>query len=276
MSWVKVEQAGSQFLSWGSSQVNHYLTLLLDGSGKLRFYSPLFSVDLRGAASIQGGLHHIAITNNAGALTLYVDGVAEDTGSVDLSTFNPTQSTFGTAFLNNIWQGFYKGNLYELSIWDTALTSVQVNAFKNTSPTVSEANLVALYDFFPAGAVAGGDNTALTTLPDLKNAYPGTLFGFPLTGSTGNYGDDALLTIESVSKNDRFAVYPNPTNHIININKIKALEVKSITVYTPLGQVVKEFDFFNNQIDFSTISSGTYFIAINSDKGRDLIKVIKK
>jgi hypothetical protein len=74
-----------------------------------------------------------------------------------------------------------------------------------------------------------------------------------------------------------FSVYPNPVNDILNIGLKNSIEVQSIAVYDILGQLVIAVP--NTQtvakIDVSKLTTGNYFIKMNTDKGTSSMKFIK-
>ncbi len=196
MGWVDVNAGNTQIFTWGSGTVNKYILINTSFDQKIQIFSPLGVISLKSTTTIGGSWHHVAITNNSGAITIYVDGVSEATGTADFSSITPTQTSFGTAFINGIYQGSGNYDIDEFSIWSIALSGAQILTFKDTPPSGGESGLVAAYNFNPAGVTPGGDNTSLTTLNDLTGDYPGTLFGFPLTSTTGNYITSTNVAVE--------------------------------------------------------------------------------
>jgi uncharacterized delta-60 repeat protein/uncharacterized repeat protein (TIGR01451 family) len=77
---------------------------------------------------------------------------------------------------------------------------------------------------------------------------------------------------------NNFILYPNPINDVLFISKKQDLEIKSLSIYNTLGQIVLSYPSAKNisQIDVSNLPSGSYFIKINSDKGISNITFIKK
>lgn len=83
----------------------------------------------------------------------------------------------------------------------------------------------------------------------------------------------------SLSDNDvvnpEITLYPNPVTDYLYIASL--IPVKSITLYNIMGQLIKSQKGFNQTIDLTTISSGTYMIEIDLDNGmRAMKKFIKK
>jgi len=184
----------------------------------------------------------------------------------------------GATKLNNGWQSSINGEIDELSIWNIALSTTQINSYKSTPPVGTETGLVAAYDFNPSGITAGGDNTGKTTLTDLAGNYPGTLFGFPLSGATGNWvnSSNTVLAINKTKKEFGFSLFPNPTRNIINLNYANTIKVKKLQLFNSIGSLVKEFDNNKKELNISKLSSGFYFLKIDSNKGIVNYKIIKE
>ena len=184
MGWVNVAKSSNIF-TWGSATSEKLVRIDCSNVGKLRLYNGSYG-NFSSTAEIYVGWHHIAVSSDAGSVTLYVDGVAGGTGTVTTPSPAPIKTTMGTAF-NSRYEGKCKGQIDELSVWNIALTETQILAYKDTPPVGTETGALAVYNFNPSGITPAGNNTGHTTLPSLTGNYPGTLFGFPLTGETGNW-----------------------------------------------------------------------------------------
>ena len=66
-----------------------------------------------------------------------------------------------------------------------------------------------------------------------------------------------------------FKLYPNPTNGIVNIT----ISVQKISVFNYYGRKVLETS--NSTFDISPLSSGIYFIEIETTKGRTIKKIVR-
>jgi len=75
-----------------------------------------------------------------------------------------------------------------------------------------------------------------------------------------------------------FTLYPNPAQSVLNISSKETIEVKSISIYTTLGQLVLVIPNAEkvSKIDVSGLTSGNYFIKINSDRGTSNTRFIKE
>ena len=76
---------------------------------------------------------------------------------------------------------------------------------------------------------------------------------------------------------ETLVVYPNPVNDILNFASDKNRKVRSIAIYNVLGQkIITKDNKAIESVDVSALSSGNYFIKINSDKGSTNAKFAKK
>ncbi|WP_300565844.1 T9SS type A sorting domain-containing protein [Flavobacterium sp.] len=101
-------------------------------------------------------------------------------------------------------------------------------------------------------------------------------YNFPIVTNT------ATTTIAALSRQDfefsnYFNLYPNPVHDVLNIATTATIEISSINIYNTLGQLVLVIPNAQNTkaVDVSNLTSGNYFIKINSDKGTANTKFIK-
>lgn len=157
-------------------------------SGKVyaaRWNSSTASVVTSAIALNDDSWHHIAFVKNGATLYLYVDGVLSSTAS-DLTTgttANTDPLYIGSrANLSN----FFKGEVDNLRIWNTARSCEEIRQFRNCEMTGSETGLVAYYKF--NHGLANENNTGVTTLTDATSgANHGTLQNFTLNGASSNW-----------------------------------------------------------------------------------------
>jgi predicted acyl esterase len=83
------------------------------------------------------------------------------------------------------------------------------------------------------------------------------------------FGKNGVGLEESISKKLNWTIYPNPTNHMINIRNLKA-DHYQITVYSINGTEVLRKSYHSNftQIDLQNLNSGVYFIELMYDTGK--------
>lgn len=87
--------------------------------------------------------------------------------------------------------------------------------------------------------------------------------------------NSVLLGIDDYELHQRLTLYPNPFDHVLNINKPSGLQIFSIEITDTLGKTVKQLR-YNTSIDLSRLSKGLYFVKINTDKGFIHKRVLKQ
>jgi hypothetical protein len=146
------------------------------------------TVSVSGAACIGTSLitdnrwHHLAGVRSGSQLTIYVDGVAQNTVTT-ANLASPTSPLSIGSFGNSY---FWQGSLDEVRLYSAGLTASQVQADMFSTAPALPASQVAYYNFDQGSA--GGTNTGLTTLTDQSgNGNNGTLNTFALSGTTSNW-----------------------------------------------------------------------------------------
>lgn len=84
----------------------------------------------------------------------------------------------------------------------------------------------------------------------------------------------SLLNTSSQVQDLVFSIYPNPATTILNVN-LNA-EIKSVSIYNTLGQMVQENVEADKIIDISGLKTGSYFFNVISDRGTVSSKFIKE
>ena len=102
-------------------------------------------------------------------------------------------------------------------------------------------------------------------------------YNFPILTNTAKSNFQTLGT-EDFQFADYFSLYPNPVNDIINIETKNSIDVKSMAVYDILGQIIIAVPNAKtvSNIDVSKLSTGNYFLKMNTNKGTSNVKFIKK
>ncbi|OOB82647.1 DUF7619 domain-containing protein [Flavobacterium columnare] len=110
-----------------------------------------------------------------------------------------------------------------------------------------------------------------------KNANIYFDYNFPITTNT------ATTTIAALANQDfefetYFNLYPNPASSNVTLETKSDIELYSVQVYNTLGQLVLVVPNAKNvkNVDVSGLTSGNYFIKINSDKGTSHTKFVKQ
>jgi len=174
----------------------------------------------------------------------------------------------------------------EVRIWTKALTVGEIIAQKDIEIPTNSIGLVAYYRMNQG--IAGGDNTAITTLTDSGvNGLNGTLTGFTRTGATSNFvtgvPDNNTLGVNEpiFSDSEMPIVYPNPINDgVINIKISNTLLVNNqkltYKIYNTVGRVIKEgiLTDVENQISVDYLASGIYIVRISNNENSMIKKLI--
>jgi hypothetical protein len=86
--------------------------------------------------------------------------------------------------------------------------------------------------------------------------------------------DDATLTVSDVSVSP-FVIYPNPVTDILNVQS--NLSNYSLRIYTLQGQLLLEKTENSNSqsLDLGSLSSGMYFLVLESENIQETTKVVK-
>ena len=94
------------------------------------------------------------------------------------------------------------------------------------------------------------------------------------SGHVRVYDLSALLNLEDNEIGKNFTVYPNPVNNHLQLQLSTTLEFKKATIYNYYGQLVLQSK--ATTINVSNLSSGVYFLEIETNKGKGVKKIIKQ
>ncbi|MEI8204414.1 MAG: FG-GAP-like repeat-containing protein [Bacteroidota bacterium] len=130
-----------------------------------------------------GAWHHYGLTKSGSNGYLYIDGTV---AAFKFGGFaSPSATTFLMGAQFGSWGEYFNGELDEFSVWNRTLSSNEMLSLKNSELAGNESGLVAYYKFNQGAA--GGSNTSITTLNDVKELHNGTLTNFALTSSSSNF-----------------------------------------------------------------------------------------
>ncbi|PKA82767.1 choice-of-anchor B domain-containing protein [Ulvibacter sp. MAR_2010_11] len=184
----------------------------------------------------------------------------------DLSDLdNPQQSFeyFGatTAIDHN---GYVKGNKYFLANYAAGFREIDISDIANGN--MSE---VGFFDTYPA------DNNA--SYSGAWNVYPYFDSGnILITDRSGGFFlvKSSSLAVNDFSETNNFAVYPNPASTTLNIEAANSAILK-ITISDMIGNILYTAENLNTnekEIDISIYSQGMYFLNINDNTTKKIIK----
>ncbi len=128
-------------------------------------------------------------------------------------------------------------------------------------------------------------NFDFSNLPNLStvcvdNGEESVLYFIPQTTQVfGGANCDVLLSVTSKTVEEAMVLYPNPVADFITIKKNNETEIQSVSIYNPLGQLVKTLAASeleaSSSIDVSALETGTYFMEISSNNGKTTKKFVK-
>jgi hypothetical protein len=118
-----------------------------------------------------------------------------------------------------------------------------------------------------------------------QNYLPATLYNSNLGVQIfGGPNCDIPLEINTNSTSDfdlkkMVILYPNPATNTVNINCASGVSLQSISIYNPLGQIVKTLTDneinTSSTIDVTALKTGTYLMEINATEGKVIKKFVK-
>ena len=88
--------------------------------------------------------------------------------------------------------------------------------------------------------------------------------------------NDLTVSVSDDELENSMLIYPNPASNRINFAISDGIEVNNISVYSKLGAKVLEVDMAIDNMDISSLSSGIYFMKINTNFGTVTKKIIKQ
>lgn len=228
--------------------------------------------------------NHFFLVYDGSNLKLYSNNIL--VGSINATGNVPTLEGNGRSFLIgeltsglfSLNNNYFKGSIDEVSLWNKALSAVEITNIINNSGEIANPQnetQLKLYYKFNQG-VAYEVNTGLTTLVNEMGNLNGNLFEFNLFGTYSNWGGYSLSNEEFIS--NKFKLYPNPTNDsfVLSVIEGKKNNLKSVELYNFLGQKVKEFS-IQEHYSIQEMTSGVYFVKLisNSNVALQNIRIIK-
>lgn len=189
MAWINTTFTPSTYADIISKRYvvsgTHYegYMMAVNSSGKIYFViediNGLFT-QMNGNITVNdGNWHLITATRNifTDKVNVYVDGV------LDISLTDNTSSTLESS--DDFWVGqwpfygrYFDGKIDEISIWNYAMDTAQINNYMNCPPTGNEPELLAYWNFDEGTGLtafdisSGGNNGTLTNGPVWSTSAP--------------------------------------------------------------------------------------------------------
>lgn len=209
-------------------------------------------------------------------------GSAAQSGQVDFSdanngyllkTVGTTYTQYTTSNGGGLWSAAapFTGTRRLISYIPNTTVLVATSAAAPVGTSINTNNGTGAWtDLEPGGTVQRGVSAFL-------NGSTGWASGFSTNATTGGvFKLSAPLANTAFETSTKFKVFPNPADNNITINA-SGVEAYKLAVTDISGKVVleKSLSGIENTIDISTLSSGAYFFTLNSDSGKETVKIIK-
>ena len=148
-------------------------------------------------------------------------------------------------------------------------SSGHIRVFKNTNGSWTQI-----------GVDINGENSS-DYLGAVSLSSDGSVLATGASGYDGNGANSGLVRVYSLanllSTNEIILntvnIYPVPSNHVLNVSLTNNAELNKIKIYDSSGQFI--FEDNKKRIDISNLSSGVYFMEINTNTGKVIKKIIK-
>ena len=218
---------------------------------------------------------------------------------------NITTGSFQMAFnhyvsTENQWDG---GNIkYRINsgIWNIVPSDVfTVNPYNSFINTLSQGNDNPMQGQAAFTGSDGGSNTSswgqsvidlslLGVTPDSTIEFRFELGSDGCNGKDGWYIDEIVIyncsaTLSVADSNfleNGVKIYPNPSNGIFTLKKIRAIDLVKAEIFDINGRMIKTIDLNDVQntmeIDITNFTTGIYFMSLTSKDAKSVIKLIKE
>lgn len=180
-----------------------------------------------------------------------------------------------------------------LGVWGPVFTNIIQVSSATTAPIMSILQAEYFWDTDPGEgngtavlATDGNFDSAFEQLSKTGIALPPIglhVFNVRIKDNTGTWGPvfRNVVSVQTNLSNTDFelsglTVYPNPVKNILNFSY--AHDITAVTVYNFLGQQVltKSLQIKESGIDLSGLTSGTYYLTIQSQDKAKTVKIIKE
>jgi len=188
-----------------------------------------------------------------------------DNGNSGIELFSSDGTAAGTQLVKNIGSGSNSGFYLPTEIYtDGDYLYMSAGPAFNTELWVSDGTTNGTY-----GIDINPDDESH---PIQLNAFDGKLFFFASTEEEGYepYILDLTTGIEEQLPLASVQVYPNPVQDFIQIENVENL-ILQVSLYDAKGNLVRKGDQWN-KIDVRDQSAGIYFIRLEDEKGRVMLK----
>ncbi len=147
------------------------------------------------ANDITGTCTHIAYVRNGNIGEIFINGISEGTHVIRYNITANHVVSFGQEYdKNNITSQHFKGNMWDIAIWNTSRTAAQIQSDADGNLTGEELGLVAYYDC-NQGSPNQSNPTENVLRDATSNNFDLPLNGFALNGDNSNWVSDECATV---------------------------------------------------------------------------------
>ncbi len=130
--------------------------------------------------------HHIAFVRKGNIGEAFIDGISIGTYTAKFILPISHRYSIGQDWDGNTTSEFFNGQVDDFRIWKTARTQVEIDTYKDTGVSKSDANLIVMYRMDQG--TSNGNNTMITNvLDETTSNYDATMLGFTKNGNSSNW-----------------------------------------------------------------------------------------
>jgi len=203
-------------------------------------------------------------------------------------SFSPILSSINVRIKDHIGSTFLDKNSQIATLpyntWFTLIVYLDYNNKKAYFET-PYFNTIAVADFLKLKTTTNliEDFKPTTISLQFNSSYQNTT-----TGKLNKYDNIKITALKSVPAyvlstenflDNKFNVFPNPAESVVNITNADNLYVESVTIYDISGKEIKKQVFANEsniQLNVENLTSGAYMLHLQTNEGTAVKKLIKK
>jgi choice-of-anchor B domain-containing protein len=189
-----------------------------------------------------------------------------DFNDLENPVLSSTHSGETTAIDHN---GYVKGNEFFMANYRAGLQVFDISNIGSGNDATSMTK-TGFFDTYPANNTTGF-NGAWSVYPYFES---GNIIINDIDRGLFIVRKSGTLSSNSQELNDAFSLFPNPADGLVTIQSSENFIIKTIEVYTLLGQKVLEQQNINQSkyvLDKNTLQSGMYFVRINKSKLKKVV-----
>jgi len=234
---------------------------------------------LNGSITVgDGNCHFISIVSNGSRISLYVDGVFDNSMDINVSVQSSDLYSLGQEYDNGlITSQFFNGNIDEMRIWNTERTQTEIQVNMTSTLQGSELGLVAYYTFNQG--LANENNTSEISLTNSSqfSGLNGTFNNFNLNGTTSNFilneceeSTNSLQDMTQTIQTENLITYPNPSSKEVLFN-LNISNTENVKLFDINGKLISMISVRKQNniviINIQHLDNGMYFIHAIDNNG---------